>query len=363
MIDKNFVFNLQLFAEEKTEKPTPRRRQQAKEKGQVAKSRELNSALMLITVFAFLKFYSNDLFDKLVEFSKGVMFDFIGKENTFTLKGIYSLAVFVIQEFLLMVFPIAGMALVVGILANLLQTGLIFSSDSIAFKLERINPIEGLKRVFSKRSIVELIKSLIKITITGYITFLTFKKQFNSIFEIMDMDIQLSLKIIGNIIFKLAINIGVALMILSLFDYFYQWWEHEKNLRMTKQDIKEEYKQTEGNPQIKARIKQIQKQLAMRRMMQQVPKADVVITNPEHIAIALKYDEKVNEAPIVVAKGADFLAQKIKEIAIKNKITVIEDKPLAHSLYKTVDVGDVIPEELYKAVAEVLAYVYSLQDR
>jgi flagellar biosynthesis protein FlhB len=212
-------------------------------------------------------------------------------------------------------------------------------------------------------AIVELAKSIFKIVVIGYIAYSYLMGERNNIINTMNLD-PLNIAIyIGSTSINVAIRICVALILMSALDYAYQWWEYEKNLRMSKQEIKEEYKQVEGSPEVKSKIKQRQRQISMKRMMQQVPKADVIITNPTHFAVAVKYDAKVSDAPIVIAKGQDFIALRIKEVGKENKIEIVENKPLARNLYDTVDVGQAIPPELFQAVAEILAFVYSLKGK
>ncbi len=229
------------------------------------------------------------------------------------------------------------------------------------FKLERIKPLSGFKRMFSSKAAVELLKAVMKITIIGYAAFTFLKDRVQDALNLMMMDVRGITAFIGNVAADVSLKICMVVLAFAGMDYFYQWWEYEKNLKMTKQEIKDEYKQMDGNPEIKSKIKQKQRQISMQRMMQDIPKADVVITNPTHFAVAIRYDQTVSDAPMVIAKGQDFLAKRIKEIAKENKIEVVENKPLARTLYSSVEIGERIPPELYQAVAEVLAFVYSLK--
>jgi len=241
--------------------------------------------------------------------------------------------------------------------------GFVLSAEPLVPRLDRLNPLEGLKRIFSRRSAVELLKSTVKVIVIGYVLFNSLKEIWPLFPLMMDMELYQAAKTMLRFIYNVGIKTSIALIILSLFDYLYQFYEYETSLMMSKEDIKEEFKETEGNPQIKSRIRQIQRQIARSRMLSDVKKADVVITNPTHLAIALLYDSSIKPAPIVVAKGQDYLAQKIKEIAQEYDIPIVENKPLAQILYKSVEIGDVIPEDLYQAVAEILAFVYSLKER
>ncbi len=363
MKDLRFNIDLQLFAEEKTEKATPRRRQEARRKGQVVKSREFNSAVILLAILLVLKY---TLYNKIINYSifmESFLSDYIIKSDLYSLTNLAVLnrnLLLTISGFLL---PILGTAVIISIIINYIQVGSLFTTEPIKIKLERLNPIEGFKRLFSKRAIVELLKSVIKVSIVVYVVYVSIKKRLTFIPLLTDMDIIEAVKYIGDAIFDASIKVGTALLVLSIADYMYQRREHERSLMMSKEDIKEEFKQTEGNPLIKSRIRQMQRQVMMRRMMQAIPEADVVITNPYHLAVAIKYDSKKHSAPVVVAKGANLIAEKIKEIAMINKVEIVENKPLAQLLYKSVEIGEMVPEELYQAVAEVLAFVYSLKQR
>jgi flagellar biosynthesis protein FlhB len=358
---KLLSLNLQFFAGEKTEKATPKKKQDTRKKGQVAKSQDVNTALVLLVVFGVLSFTGEYLLDGLMSIITFTFNDF----TNITLSVNYMQALFldIVKEAALLLSPILVAALVGGLIANYMQVGVLFSPEAIKFKLEKINPIAGFKRMFSLRSIVELLKSLLKITVIGIVVF-------SVLWGKMDEILILSHKSIGAIavtIAKLTVQMGlyasVALLVLSLMDYMYQRYDYEKNIRMSKQDIKDEYKNMEGDPLIKSKIKQKQREMAMHRMMQDVPTADVVITNPTHYAICLKYDEEKYDAPYVVAKGVDFIAQKIKLVAKENNVVMVENRPLARAMYNQVEIGDLVPEEFYKAVAEILAFVYQTKDK
>jgi len=353
--------NLQRFAQEKTEKATPRRRQKARQQGQVFSSKDLTTALILIASLFIMKFFIKYAVDRIIEFIIDNYTYFFNQELT-----MQNAAVIIIRSINLIFFVIAPLAfvlLLVGVFSSVLQTGLVFNFGLIAPKLERINPVEGFKRIFSKRSIIELLKVIIKVTVIAFFSYDGIKTVKNGIDEMMDMGIEQNIAFFGDVLFKVGIKISFVLLGLAIFDYFYQWYEYEKSLMMSKEDIKEEIKEIEGNPQIKARIRQIQRQMARRRMMQDVKKADVVITNPTHIAVALSYDAEKHDAPVVVAKGAGEIALKIKEIAKEEDVPIVENPTLARTLYKSVEIGESIPQEFYQAVAEILAFVYSLKGR
>lgn len=361
MTVKHICFDLQLFAEEKTEKATPHRRREARKKGQVIKSREISSALILLSVFVIMKLTYNRAFGDYIEFTQNFLQMETTAKNFFDDDSFHSYTVYILYKYFEFIFPVILVSVLIGFFSNVLQTGFLFTAENVKLKLDRLNPVEGFKRLLSKRSIVELFKSLIKLVFVGYIVFKTLQSKWIYLPQLVDMEIREIAGILSGMTIEVGIKAALVLLVLSGFDYFYQWWEYEQSIKMSKQDIKEEHKQTEGNPQIKSRIRSIQRQMAQRRMMQEIPKADVVITNPTHLAVALKYDEKEMPAPMVVAKGANLVAERIKQIAIEHNVAIVEDKPLAQLLYKSVDIGEVIPEELYRAVAEILAFVYNLR--
>jgi flagellar biosynthetic protein FlhB len=259
--------------------------------------------------------------------------------------------------------PLLLLSGLVTIFFTAMQTKMLFATDALKFKGSRINPIEGFKKLFSIRSIVEVIKAVIKISVLGYIIYYNYKKHFLELPKLMDVSIGRSVEFTADIIMSIVKTTGAVFIFVAIFDYAYQWWEYEKNLRMTKQEVKEEYKQTEGDPQIKGKIREKQRQQAMNRMMQSVPNADVIVRNPTHFAIALKYDSEKDRAPMVLAKGMDNIAFRIIAEAEKYNIPMIENRPLARGLYDAVEINMEIPEEFYKPVAEVLAFVYNLKKK
>ncbi|HHW47822.1 MAG TPA: flagellar biosynthesis protein FlhB [Clostridiaceae bacterium] len=355
--------NLQLFADEnKTEKATPKKRQEARKKGHVFQSREITSAILLLVVFTALRIFGGSMYNELKVFTETTLTGYQRDNLLFTIDGFTKLFNSITMTVIKMSAPLFLVALVASLAACYAQVGFIFTPSTLVFKLSRISPINGLKRIFSFRSLTELLKAIIKITVVFYLGYTFLKGEAPNILNLMDMDIISIASYICNAAISLALRICIVLVLFGLLDYGYQWWQYEKELRMTKQEIKEEYKQTEGNPEIKSRIKQKQRQLSMRRMMHDVPRADVVITNPTHYAVALKYDPGISDAPVVLAKGQDYIALRIKDIAKENGVEIVENKPLARTLYETVDVGESIPPELYQAVAEVLAFIYSLRN-
>jgi len=345
--------------QEKTEQATPKKREDARKKGQVARSREVSSIAILAAGTIYLFFNAGELIEKL---GGNIRRTFIGIPRIAS--GDIGLAVYMsqtVQDLLIMISPLMIILLMVSVAANLLQTGFIFSVEPLTPNLSKIDPVNGLGKLFSKRSMAELLKSVLKILIVGWAVFSTLKNDYSLLMPLMYQENVQILAMLGRISLKVVSRACYVIFVLAVLDYIYQKWEYEHNLRMTKQEVKDENKQTEGDPLIKTRIRSIQREMARRRMMKEVPKADVVITNPTHYAIALIYkpEEKMS-APKIIAKGADKIALKIKEIAANHDIPMVENKPLAQNLYK-LDLGQEVPPQFYQAVAEILAYVYSLR--
>jgi flagellar biosynthetic protein FlhB len=333
-----------------------RRREEAREKGQVARSQELVSVILLVACLIYFYFGGSGLLGKIMEL---MTFGFRSASRAeLTSESLVYLFVDYIFKGFIILFPIMLTVVIAAILGNVLQIGVLFSAESVTPKISKIDPIKGFQRLFSMRSFVELIKSIFKICIIGTVAYFVVKDETDNVLVLMEQSAWGTMNYLGRISFKILLSTTIVLIALAILDYVYQRWEYEKSLRMTKQEIKDEYKNTEGDPLIKARIRRIQREAAQKRMMSEVPKADVVITNPTHLAIAIKYDHENMQAPMVVAKGANIIAEKIKQIAGENDVLIVEDKPLAQVLYKMVDINDLIPEDLYKAVAEVLAFVY-----
>lgn len=358
--DYRFVFDLQRFdSSEKTEEPTQRKQEESRKKGQVAKSAELSSVFVILAAFVSLKWASPFIYDKITGYMQYI-FGGLNVRGDFTVQSVHVVILNAGMIFLEAIIPILLPVLVVSLTVSFLQVGFTFSPESIMPQFSRINPISGFGRIFSKRSLVELVKSLLKIAVVGYFIYRFIRQETVRIPALMMSELAESFAVLAAIIYDLAFQIAMVILVLAILDYGYQWWEHMQNLKMSKQEVKEEMKQTEGNPQIKGKIREKQRAMAMRRMMAEVPKADVVVTNPTHFAVALKYETGM-EAPTVIAKGSDFIAQRIREIAKEHDVTIVENKPLAQALFKTTDIGNLIPPDLYKAVAEVLAYVYRLK--
>lgn len=357
-----FKINLQLFSGEKTEKATPKRRREARQKGQVLQSKEINSAFVLLVVFLSINLIYKYWFKEMYRFYNKILDYTTSANSIYNLKNVTLIMNESIWTILKLALPLLLISMVVGLICSYMQVGFLFTTKPLAIKFDKLNPINGFKRMFSMKSIVELIKALLKVTILIYATASYLIKEYSNIINVFDMDIEQSMAYMWNVVLHISVRSAFILLFLAILDYVYKHWEFEKQLKMSKQEVKEEYKQTEGDPQIKSKIKEKQRQIAMRRMMQDIPKADVVITNPTHIAVALAYNE-ADAAPKVIAKGQDLIAQNIKRIASNNDIPLFENKPLARQLFYTVDIGEFIPPDLYHAVAEALAYIYSLKNK
>lgn len=353
--------DLQYFAGEKTEKATPKKREETRKKGQAAKSQDVNTALGLLAVFAFLLFFIPLVGEVIVDLFLQALNEYMLME--LTEDSLQSIFIDVLLAIVKLLGPIMLIALLASIGANLLQVGFMATGEPLKPKLEKIDPVKGFKRIFSIRALVELLKSMLKIGFVGFVTFSFLWINIDKVFTLSHKSVASALQTIGTLALQMGISASIALLFLSLFDYLYQRYDFEKSIRMSKQDIKDEFKSTEGDPLIKSRVKQLQREMAMSRMMQEVPQADVVITNPTHYAIALKYDEEKSDAPIVIAKGIDYNAQKIKQIAKEHKIVLVENRPLAQALYNQTEIDDPIPEEFFQAVAEILAYVYRMNKK
>ncbi|WP_159884370.1 flagellar biosynthesis protein FlhB [Paenibacillus puerhi] len=353
--------DLQLFAGEKTEPATPKKKQDARKKGQVAKSMELPAAFILF--FSFLSFFVFGGFMKthLVGMFKSIYVDFL--LLNVTVDNIMVLFEKLAFQILLIVGPIFLISVIIAIAGNYMQIGFLVTGDPLMMKFKKINPLEGAKKLFSMRAVVDFLKSMLKMSIIGYMVYSTLMGEREHILQLAHLPLEEILSFTASLTLMLGVKIGAVLIILAVFDYMYQKYEYEKGLKMSKQDIKDEYKKSEGDPLIKGKIREKQRRMALQRMMQDVPKADVVITNPTHFAVALQYDGSKMQAPTVIAKGSDYIALKIKQAAKEHGVTTIENKPLARALYAQVDIGEAIPADLFQAVAEVLAYVYKLKGK
>ena len=346
--------------QERTERATPKRKQEARNKGQVAQSREVSSVMILMVSTAFFYFGGSWMFWNLSEIVTEVYqnidslrFNDISEASVFSVEILYKL--------LTVLLPILIPILIAGIFANAIQVGFQISSKAMSPKFSKLNPISGIKRFVSIKASVELGKSILKILLIGSIVYVLVKSDMKAFPSLIHQEVGQILTFIARTSLKICFFVCLAMLVLAVLDYIYQRWQYEKDLKMTKQEVKDEQRQTYGDPKVKARIRGVQMEMARRRMMDAVPEADVVITNPTRLAIALKFDPKDMIAPRVLAKGAGFVAQRIRGIAEQNLVPLVEEKSLAQGLYKLVEIGDYIPAELYRAVAEVLAYVYRLK--
>lgn len=357
-----FKFNLTLFGE-KTEQATSKKKDDARKKGQIPFSKDLNMAVTflvaLVSINALGKYMLANFVNDYTYFANFP----VRTDDVFNPTDISTLLGKMIIDILLISAPVMLIMMVIGVLVNYLQVGFVFTNETIKFKLDKLNPINGMKQIFSIRSLVELAKNLIKIAILTAVAFSYLKDKLGLITELMGMSALQIGAILWNITFNLSLRIALILLLIGLIDLGYKIWQNNKDLMMSKQEVKEEYKQMEGNPQIKAKIREKQRQMAMSRMMQDVPKADVIITNPTHFAVAVKYEQGKFDAPYVVAKGQDLIAKQIRKVADEHQIPIVENKPLARELYASVKIGRAIPEHLYHAVAEVLAFVYKIKKK
>lgn len=348
---------------EKTEKATPRKRKQARENAQVLKSTELIAAASLLVMFAVLSGFGDNMVDRLEKLFTQYLGVADSLPDALDIAYVRRIMLDVILRMGMVLLPVLAAAVLSGLLFNYVQVGFLFTGKGLMPKLDRISMISGFKRFFSKRTFAQLIKTLIKTVVLGVVAYSAVKKHLNEFPNTMELSVPDAAAYMTKLLFSVARALAIVLLIMGPVDWFYEWRRHEKDLMMTKQELKDEYKLTEGDPQTKGRVRRKQREISGRRMIQAVSKADVVVTNPTHFAVALAYDEKKNKAPVVVAKGQDYLAKKIKEKAIEKKITIMENKPLARALYASCDINDEVPEELYQAVAEILAYVYKLKNK
>lgn len=344
---------------EKTEAPTPKRKEEVRKKGQVPRSHELNSVLGLLAAVMVLRITGGNLFEQITN----VMGNNFRNLSTgdWTISSISSYGTNVAMTFLMALAPLFGALMVTGIVGNFSQGGLVLSFKPMMPDFSRVNPAKGFKRIFSQRALLEFVKSILKLTIVGYIVYQTFQEKYLQLVSLSGSDIRGAAGVIASVGMDILLKSGFALMVVAALDYAYQRWEYQKNLKMTKEEVKEELRQSEGDPKVRSKIRQQQRQMASRRMMHDVPAADVVITNPTHFAVAIQYRPESMRAPKVTAKGQLLVAERIKELAREHNVPIIENKPLAQALYKGVEIGAEIPPALYHAVAEVLAFIYNLK--
>ncbi len=363
-------YNLQWFAKdgpggEKTEPATAKKLREAREEGKVAKSKELTAAFDLIVLFLVLKIFVSMVgsgFLNVFYYVYKLIPDFLSMNamdmSPQAVSGFFS-EIFV--QMLSVAWPFFLFGFSITLIISVLQVGWKVTGKPLVPKLDRFNPLSGFQRIISKDSIFEFFKSVLKICVILYIAYTSVKDHANDIFILYDISLGQALALCGDVIINTGLKISIVYLVVGIADFAYQKYRFNEEMKMTKQEVKDEYKNTEGNPEIKGRQRQRMREASRRRMMQDVPKADVVITNPTHLAVAIKYEPEVNRAPIVLAKGEDYLAQKIRESAKEHNIEIVENKPLARMLYANVEVGSEIPPELYQAVAEILAMVYNMK--
>jgi len=353
------TFDLQFFSQERTEPATPRKRRKEREEGRVAKSQDLGAAAVILVGLFALMVFGRFLFSWILAFTTDAI-AFMGG-NTIREDGWFSAirnetVVAMVVPWL----PIGLAAAVGALIVTVSQVGFFLTTKPLVPKMDRMNPVSGLKKVLSLRSLVEMVKGLLKAALFALVIYFSLRKDTPELVRAIRFPLERRESRLLDKLLGLSFRLAFLLLVIALFDYVYQKWEFERSIKMSKQELKEEFKQMEGDPQIKSKMRQKQRELARGRMMSSVPKADVVITNPTRLAVALEYDRKAMDAPVVSAKGSGFLARRIREIAGENGVPVVENKPLARSLFENLEVGDEVPEEFYRAVAEVLAFVYRI---
>jgi flagellar biosynthetic protein FlhB len=349
------------YEQDRTESATAKRREQAREEGQIVKSRELVSTSLFLGHLLFFWFAGAALFQK----TRQVIYEGLSTLGEIGVSEANIVSVFMHYLYRLgdILWPLFLILFVLGVATNLLQTGFVFSLKALEPKFTRLNPWHGLQNILSLQSVHELVKSLIKIGIVGYIAYTAIAAEFEQFFPLSQQSLEDIVRYLGRGTLRIGTYTAYALIALAILDYVFQRWQYERQLRMSFQEVKEERKESEGDPHIRARIRSIMREMARKRMMEDVPKADVVVTNPTHLAVALRYRQQDMRAPKVVAKGAGHIAERIKAVAREHGVPLVENRIVAQSLYKTVEIGEVIPEALYKAVAEILAHVYRLKPR
>ena len=348
--------------QEKTEAPTEKKRRESREEGQVAFSRELPSAALLAGILLTLIATSPLILDAFREMTTQIFRD-MSEADELSIGSLYDLSGEIFYTLLPAFAPFAAIIVLVGILASVLQVGVQITLKAIAPKFNKISPLTGLKRLFSTQSLADFLKSMAKLIIVGIVGYITYMDKITELNGLSVATPEAILEYNFTVVAEVSGKIVLALVAIAIFDYIYQRWHHEKQLMMTKQEVKEETKQTEGDPQLKARIRQIQREMSNARMMQEVPKADALIVNPTHFSVAILYDRDVMEAPEVTAKGTDHMALRMRTVARENSVPILERPELARDLYANVEIGETIPERFYKAIAEILAFVYRLRRR
>jgi flagellar biosynthesis protein FlhB len=347
--------------QEKTESATPKKREQSREEGQVAQTRELPSALVLVATLLVFSLLAGWMWETLIEIFQRP-FAMIGQIEVSPASAKKILGATAIDVALLIA-PLLLVILTVGVASNVVQIGLLVSGKALMPKGDRINPLEGFKRIFSSRGLVDMFKAIFKIGLIGYLAVKVVMAESDQLLNLTNHGVINVLTFILMLSYRIFVRVAMLLLVLAALDYAFQLYDHEKKLKMTKQEVKDEHKQSEGDPKIKARIRSLQREMSMRRMMQEVPKADVVITNPTHVAVAIKFDPTTDPAPRMIAKGQGHVAARIREQALLHGVPILERPELARALNKAVKLGNIVPPQLYQALAEILAYVYNLKER
>lgn len=366
------LYNLQFFAKdgpggEKTEPATTKKLEDARKNGQVSRSKEIGNAFGLLALFIVLKIWIGYIGNSFLEFFGGVYSQipsvikrFDGEVPFTSMRAVFNNMVL---EIIMIAVPVFVVGVIVAFLSDLIQVKWKPTTKPLKPKFSKLNPVKGFKKILSPESLMELLKSVFKLGLIGYVVYSYLKDKLHLIFLMYDLSLQQAIGLIGELVIDLGIRVSAVYILVGLLDFAYQRHKFKEDMKMTKQEVRDEYKDQEGDPQIKGKQRQRMREASQRRMMQHLPEADVVITNPTHFAVAIKYDADKYDAPIVLAKGEDYLAQKIKDAARENHIEIVENKPLARMLYANVEVGELVPPELYQAVAEVLAFVYHLQGK
>jgi len=345
---------------EKTEKATGKKRKDARKKGQVRRSTEVNTTFCTIIMFGLLLAIGPTFLGNM----QAVYFEFLSPHNMqnahigMTEGEVLGIFARLMLSLFTAVIPLLGVSLLAGVAANFLQVGFLFTTQPLQPKFDKLNPVNGFKEMLSPKKLVELAKNLLKVTVVGLVAYNRYTTLLETFAAYIGHDIEGSVLNIMRDAIMMALEMCIAMVFISVADFLYQWWKYEKDLKMTKQEVKDEFKNTEGDPKIKGKIRQKQMQMSAMRMMSKVPEADVVITNPTHYAVALGYDDAKASAPRVLAKGQDYIARKIRETAMEHDIQIVQNPPLAQALFKACEVDDEIPADLYQAVADILVFVY-----
>lgn len=348
-------------AQERTEAPTPRRREEARSRGQIGKSTDLTAAVVLLGALVLLHYTGNGIFGRLLEVTRACLG--AASEDALEASALAATTIEMFRNLSMMVLPMMLVVLVLALVSSFVQVGVLFTTAPLSPSLDKLNPASGLARMFNTRAVVHLLMGIAKMSVLGMVAWWTVRSRLDVLAQASALPHLAIVAVTSELLYTVGLRLAIALLVLALIDYIYQRWRTEQDLKMTKEEVKEELKRMDGDPLIKRRRREIQMQMAMRRIKSAVPKADVVITNPTELAIVIQYDPETMNAPRVTAKGADLLARHIRELAIEHGVPIVERKPLARALYFTVEVGQEIPAQFYKAVAEILAYVYELTGR